>query len=74
MAQGYNLAISGNNGFFAFIDSLGHVVHESVGCNDYPFWALSKLNMAVKMTTQITVLNITIELYHIKSLFRCLIR
>ena len=66
--------MSGDNRYSAFFDTLGHVVQESVGCNDYPLLAFSKFMMTAKMTTQITVLNITIELHHIESLFRCLIR
>ena len=41
VADGSNLAMSGNNRFFAFLSTLDHVVQESIGCNDYPRLAFS---------------------------------
>ena len=41
VADGSNLAMSGNNRFFAFLGTLDHVVQESIGCNDYPRLAFS---------------------------------
>ena len=35
VADGSNLAMSGNNRFFAFLSTLDHVVQEYIGCNDY---------------------------------------
>ena len=41
VADGSNLAMSGNNRFIAFLSTLDHVVQESIGCNDYPRLAFS---------------------------------
>ena len=41
VADGSNLAMSGNNRFFAFLSTLDHVVQESIECNDYPRLAFS---------------------------------
>ena len=52
VAEGWNLAISGYNRFFAFFTTLDHVVQESAGCNDFPRLAFSKFKMAAKMAAK----------------------
>jgi len=45
VAEGPNLAMSGNSCFSAFFSSPYHVIQESIGCRDYPLEKFSKSNV-----------------------------
>ena len=52
VAEGLSLAMSGNNHFFAFFNTLHQVVCESVGCTKIHGLAFSKFKMAAKMAAK----------------------